>query len=63
MAAIDDLSPQPFCHGTQADLKPGDLIEPSHPPNFGRRDRIATYVYLNRTLDAAIWGAEVALGH
>ena len=62
MAATDDLSSQRFYHGTRADLKPGDLIEPGHPANFGKRDRITTYVYLTGTLDAATWGAELALG-
>ena len=42
--------------------QPGDLIEPGYPPNFGKRDRIITYVYLTGTLDAATWGAELALG-
>lgn len=49
-------------HGTRADLKRGDLIEPGHTPNFGKQDRTTTYVYLSRTLDAAIWGAELAAG-
>ena len=49
-------------HGTRADLEPGDLIEPGHEPNFGRQDRTTTYVYLTRTLDAATWGAELAVG-
>ena len=49
-------------HGTKADLKPGDLIEPGHSPNFGEPDRVTDYVYLTGTLDAAIWGAELALG-
>jgi DNA/RNA tunnel of bacterial DNA dependent RNA polymerase. len=62
VAATDDLSSQRFYHGTRADLKPGDLIEPGHPPNFGKLDRIITYVYLTGTLDAATWGAELALG-
>ena len=62
MAATDDLSSQRFYHGTKADLKPGDLIEPGHPPNFGKRDRTTSYVYLTGTLDAAAWGAELALG-
>ena len=53
---------QRFFHGTKADLKPGDLIEPGRPPNFGKRDRTTTYVYLSGTLDAATWGAELALG-
>lgn len=62
MAADDDSRSKRFYHGTKADLKPGDLIEPGHPPNFGKRERITTYVYLTGTLDAAIWGAELALG-
>jgi Rifampin ADP-ribosyl transferase len=65
VAATDDLSSQRLYHGTKADLKPGDLIEPGHPPNFGRLgrlDRKTTYVYLTGTLDAATWGAELALG-
>lgn len=49
-------------HGTRADLKPGDLIEPGHTPNFGNKNRTTTYVYLTRTLDAATWGAELAVG-
>ncbi len=62
MAATEDLSSQRFYHGTKADLKPRDLIKPGHPPNFGKRDRMTTYVYLTATLDAAVWGAELALG-
>ena len=39
VAAIDDLSSQRFYHGTKADLKPGDLIEPGHNSNFGKQER------------------------
>lgn len=56
-----DPSTEPFYHGTKADLKPGDLIEPGFNSNYGRRKK-ASYVYLTATLDAAIWGAELALG-
>lgn len=49
-------------HGTRADLKPGDLIQPGFTPNFGATDRTTTYVYFTRTLDAATWGAELAVG-
>ncbi len=49
-------------HGTRADLEPGDLIKPGRSPNFGDQGRTTTYVYLTRTLDAAIWGAELAVG-
>jgi rifampin ADP-ribosylating transferase len=62
VAVTDDVRPERFYHGTKADLKPGDLIAPGHSPNFGKLDRITTYVYLTGTLDAAIWGAELALG-
>ena len=48
-------------HGTRADLKPGDLIEPGYNSNYGKRTK-ASYVYLTRTLDAATWGAELAAG-
>ena len=51
----------PFYHGTKADLKPGDLLEPGYGSNFGER-RKANYVYLTATVDAAVWGAELALG-
>jgi hypothetical protein len=61
VAATDDLSSQRLYHGTRADLKPGDLIERGYSSNFGKRKR-ANYVYLTATLDAATWGAELALG-
>ena len=55
------LDPGPFYHGTKADLKPGALIEPNFSSNYGER-KAANFVYLTATLDAAIWGAELALG-
>jgi len=61
VAATDDLSPQRFYHGTRADLRPGDLIEPGRTSNYGKRNK-TTYVYLTGTLDAAMWGAELAVG-
>jgi rifampin ADP-ribosylating transferase len=57
-----EVTEWPLYHGTRADLKPGDLIKPGHTPNFGEKARTTTYVYLTRTLDAATWGAELALG-
>ena len=56
-----DLHSQKFYHGTKANLKEGDLIEPGFNSNYGTRKK-ASYVYLTATLDAAIWGAELALG-
>jgi len=58
----DDLQTKRFYHGTRAELKPGDLIEPSNLLDVGKRDRIATYVYLTPNLDEAIWEAEIAVG-
>jgi len=52
---------QRFYHGTRADLKPGDLIAAGYSSNYGTRKQ-ASWVYLTGTLDAAIWGAELAAG-
>jgi len=52
---------QTFFHGTKADLKIGDFIEVGLNSNYGQRKN-AKYFYLTATLDAAIWGAELALG-
>jgi hypothetical protein len=61
MTAIATPGAQPFYHGTKADLEVGDLIGPGYASNYGKR-RTAAYVYLTETLDAATWGAELALG-
>ena len=50
-----------YYHGTKVNLKQGDLIEPGYNSNYGKRKK-SSYVYLTATLDAAIWGAELALG-
>jgi len=47
----------PFYHGTKAELKPGDLLEPGYSSNYGARTK-ANFIYLTATMDAAIWGAE-----
>jgi len=51
---------QTFFHGTRADLEPGDLIEVGFNSNYGEKKN-ARYIFLTATLDAAIWGAELAL--
>ncbi|HEY1676968.1 MAG TPA: NAD(+)--rifampin ADP-ribosyltransferase [Candidatus Sulfotelmatobacter sp.] len=50
-----------FFHGTKANLKPGDLILPGYNSNYGKKKR-AAYIYFTGTLNAAVWGAELALG-
>ena len=57
---IDDVSAERYYHGTKADLKPGNLIEPGYGSNYSEKK--AAFVYLTATLDAATWGAELALG-
>jgi len=52
---------QTFFHGTKADLKIGDFIEIGINSNYGKKNK-AKYIYITATLDAAIWGAELALG-
>ncbi len=61
MTATHASGAEPFFHGTKADLKAGDLIGPGYASNYGQKKK-AAYVYLTATLDAAIWGAELALG-
>jgi len=60
-----ELRPTPFhqtyFHGTKADLQLGQMIEPGKTSNFGKR-KIAKYIFISATLDAAIWGAELAVG-
>ena len=61
-AVWTDASGAPgYLHGTKADLAPGDSIEPGRPSNYSARKH-AAFVYLTGTLDAATWGAELAVG-
>ena len=50
-----------YYHGTKANLNIGDLIVPGYTSNYGQRKK-AKYIYLTATLEAAIWGAELAFG-
>ncbi|MBV4357513.1 NAD(+)--rifampin ADP-ribosyltransferase [Pinibacter aurantiacus] len=52
---------QTYFHGTRADLKIGDMIDINFNSNYGQQ-RKAKYIYLSATLDAAVWGAELAAG-
>lgn len=62
-------TPKPFeahesgalLHGTKADLSVGDFLVPGRRSNYGGGRR-ANHVYMTRTLDAAVWGAELAVG-
>ena len=61
MCRMEHGNQQRYYHGTRAELEPGDLIEPGYRSNFGSR-RKANHVYLTATVDAAVWGAELAVG-
>ena len=50
-----------FYHGTKASLKTGDLIEIGFHSNYGKKKK-AKWIYLTATLEAAVWGAELAAG-
>jgi len=62
-------TPKPFdvhesgalLHGTKADLSVGDLLVPGRRSNYSA-DRLSNHVYVTQTLDAAVWGAELAIG-
>jgi rifampin ADP-ribosylating transferase len=63
------MTPVPFeahesgalLHGTRAELRVGDLLEPGRRSNYGEA-RTANHIYMTKTLDAAAWGAELAAG-
>jgi rifampin ADP-ribosylating transferase len=53
--------PGVYLHGTKADLATGDLLVPGRESNF-EPGRVMNYIYFTATLDAATWGAELAVG-
>ena len=53
--------PGVYLHGTKADLAVGDLLVPGRESNF-EGGRVMNHVYFTATLDAAVWGAELAAG-
>jgi hypothetical protein len=52
---------QSFFHGTKANLKPGDQIVVGFQSNFIESAALS-WAYFSATMDAAIWGAELASG-
>ena len=53
--------PGVYLHGTKADLAVGQLLVAGRESNF-EAGRVINYVYFTATLDAAVWGAELAGG-
>jgi len=58
---LSGMSDGLYLHGTKADLSVGDPIAPGYESNLGSRRR-ANHVYFTATVDAAVWGAELAAG-
>jgi rifampin ADP-ribosylating transferase len=50
----------PYYHGTRASLQVGDLLTPGFASNY--QERTLSWIYFSGTLDAAIWGCELARG-
>lgn len=50
-----------YLHGTKAQLAVGDYLMPGYRSNYDDR-RVMNHVYITQTLDAAVWGAELAAG-
>jgi rifampin ADP-ribosylating transferase len=50
-----------YLHGTKANLAVGDLLVSGRQSNF-EPGRVMNYIYFTATLDAAVWGAELASG-
>jgi len=50
-----------YLHGTKANLAIGEMLVPGRESNF-EQGRTMNYVYFTATLDAAVWGAELASG-
>lgn len=61
MAVSEGAFRRQYFHGTRAALVHGDLIVTGYQSNFGDGTPLS-WVYCSGTLDAAIWGAELAAG-
>src|SRR3954447_12064635 len=58
---FEPYEPGVYLHGTKADLAVGELLIPGRESNF-EAGRVMNHVYFTATLDAAVWGAELAGG-
>jgi hypothetical protein len=61
MSSSGSMFVRQFFHGTRADLAHGDLILAGYTSNYDEGKPLS-WVYFTGTLDAAIWGAELATG-
>ena len=63
MSAQDNLSPVQFFHGTKAELSPGDVVEPGHPPNYKSVRPQGREAYSSREYVYATTDPQVAFDH
>jgi len=61
LVPFEVYEPGVYLHGTKADLVVGDLLVSGRESNF-EEGRTMNFVYFTATLDAATWGAELAVG-
>lgn len=61
MKTYTEAGNEMYYHGTKADIKEGETIIAGFNSNYGKRKK-AAYVYFSATLEAATWGAELAVG-
>ena len=59
MSIIKDNGP--FYHGTKVALNAGDFLKTGYQSNYSEQLK-SKYVYFTATIDAAVWGAELASG-
>jgi rifampin ADP-ribosylating transferase len=60
-APFEVFEPGVYLHGTKANLEVGDLLVAGQESNF-EDGRTMNSAYFTATLDAAVWGAELARG-
>jgi rifampin ADP-ribosylating transferase len=61
LVPFEVYEPGVYLHGTKADLELGEMLVPGRESNF-EEGRVMNHVYFTATLDAAVWGAELAAG-
>ena len=61
LVPFEVYEPGVYLHGTKAELVVGDLLVSGRESNF-EEGRTMNFVYFTATLDAATWGAELAVG-
>ena len=61
LVPFEVYEPGVYLHGTKAELAVGDVLVSGRESNF-EEGRMMNFVYFTATLDAATWGAELAVG-